>query len=63
MGHVADVGCGVGEGREAVTLEVVVVVRHGVCEAADDSFGDVWRDWVSEMGSLDNGPTFVLWLG
>ena len=37
----ADVRCLAREGRHLVALEVVVVVGHCVCEAADHCFGDV----------------------
>ena len=37
----ADVVCLVGEGGHLVAFEVMVVICHGVGEAADDGFGHV----------------------
>ena len=57
----ADVAGGAGEGGEVVAAEFVVVVRHGVGEAADDGFRNVWEivSWWEEGEGEEGLPLFL----
>ena len=60
----ADVISGGREGGQIIACEGVIVVGHGVGEAADYSFGDVWMSKLAEkdISGQNGGRTFVLWL-